>query len=115
MSATLPPDERVRAGRPWLQLALVLNAAALVAVLATAPTALRAPLAIVALIMALVGLFRTTPAMGYSPWSLLLLTVSQLLPFLNLLVLIFINGRVTVFLRKHGYSVSALGGAKKNA
>ena len=65
--------------------------------------------AIVAVIMSLVGMFRLASGLGSSTGVKILLVILLLVPLVGLMTLLVLNSRATKALRNAGYKVGLLG------
>jgi hypothetical membrane protein len=70
-------------------------------------------LAIPALVMALIGVWRTGAGLGWHVAARILLQVLMFVPLVNLIVLLVVSGRATRALRGAGYRVGLLGASRK--
>ncbi|MGE5823767.1 MAG: hypothetical protein ACM36A_04160 [Bacteroidota bacterium] len=106
-----PQLERVATGQKLVVYAF------LVYIAAGALRALVSPmlvlLAIPALAMALIGVWRTGAGLGWHVAVRILLLVLMFVPLVNLIVLLVVSGRATRALRDAGYRVGLLGASKK--
>ncbi len=66
-------------------------------------------LAIVAVVMSLIGMFRLASGLGYSTGTKILLVILLLVPLIGLITLLVLNSRATNTLKAAGYKVGLLG------
>jgi hypothetical protein len=66
-------------------------------------------LAIVAIVMSLIGMFRLASGLGYSTGAKVLLVILLLIPLIGLITLLVLNSRATKALKAAGYTVGLLG------
>lgn len=66
-------------------------------------------IAIAAMLMSLVGMFRIGAGMGYTTGAKIGLVVLMVVPLVNLITLLIINARATKTLRAAGFKVGLLG------
>ncbi|MFC5739951.1 hypothetical protein [Dyella tabacisoli] len=69
-------------------------------------------IALCALAMGLVGVFRLSAGMGYSMATKVILTVLMFVPLVSLIVLLVLNAKGTNKLRAAGYRVGLLGASR---
>jgi hypothetical protein len=68
--------------------------------------------AIVAIVMSFVGMFRLAGGLGYSTAAKVLLVVLLVVPLVGVITLLVLNSRATKALREAGYKVGLLGARK---
>ena len=101
--------EQVRTGQRLAVAAILLNL--LTVVLLTVPEGalIRAPLVLVAIVLAVLGIVRMSRGLGINLVVIVLMALGMVMPLLNLVILLVINARATRFLRDHGYQVGLFG------
>ena len=99
--------EDVARGQKMLIYAIVVNFLAIGLRLAIGPSG--ALLNLVAILLALIGIFRIGTGMGFSIIVKILLVLLACIPLINLVVLLSLNSRATKKLRESGYKVGLLG------
>jgi len=105
--------ERVASGQKLVLYAFLVYLAGIFIQMAVGPLA--GLLALVALIMALIGVIRLGSALGWSILSRIGIFILMFVPFVNLLTLLAVNARATTALRSAGYKVGLLGASKPDA
>jgi len=106
-----PELERVATGQKLVVYAFLVYIAA--GALRALVSPLLVLLAIPALVMALIGVWRTGAGLGWHVAVRILLLVLMFVPLVNLIVLLVVSGRATRALRDAGYRVGLLGASKK--
>ena len=66
-------------------------------------------LALVAIVLAIMGLLRCTKGLGYTPGTRGLLVFLAFIPLVSIIMLAIISGRATQALKAQGYKVGLLG------
>ncbi len=74
---------------------------------------IRAPLILVAIVLAVLGIVRMSQELNISLVLIVLMAMGMVIPFLNLVILLVINARATRYLRDHGYTVGMFGAKPK--
>ena len=74
---------------------------------------IRAPLILVAIVLAVLGIVRMSQELNISLVLIVLMALGMVIPFLNLVILLVINARATRYLRDHGYTVGMFGAKPK--
>lgn len=99
--------EQVRTGQRFVIFALLANL--LVAGLRVGTPGISMVLGLFAMAVSIVGVVRMTSGLRYGTAAKIACVVFQLVPFVNLLVLVSLNVRATKVLREAGYTVGLLG------
>jgi hypothetical protein len=68
--------------------------------------------ALTALVMSLVGIFRVGSGMGFGVAAKILLVILMFVPLANLITLLVLNSRATKLLREAGYTVGLMGASR---
>lgn len=99
--------EKVASGQKLIIYAILVNilAIGLVAVFGD----IAGLVSVVALVIALVGMFRLAGGLGYSTAAKIFLLVLVVLPLIGLITLLVLNSRATKALREAGYKVGLFG------
>lgn len=105
-----PELERTASGQKLVVYAFLVYIAAGALRALVSPVAIL--LAIPALIMALIGVWRTASGLGWHVAVRILLLLLMFVPLVNLIVLLVVSGRATRALRAAGYRVGLLGASK---
>jgi hypothetical protein len=100
--------EKVRTGQKMLIYAILLNFVTYGFQGAGLPV-IGVLVAIGALILSLVGIFRVGSGMGFGTVAKIGLVLLMFVPLVNLITLLVLNGRATKMLREAGYAVGLLG------
>jgi hypothetical protein len=103
---------KVASGQRLIIYAILLNLVSLF-VKGTAGDVAGLAAGIVATVVALVGLFRLAPGMGYAVGWRVLLAVLMVIPLIGLITLVILNSRATKALRAGGYKVGLLGASRQ--
>jgi len=103
---------QVASGQRLIIYGILLNLLSLI-VKATAGNVAGLAAAIVATVVALVGLFRLASGMGYAVGWRVLLAVLMVIPLIGLITLVVLNSRATKALRAGGYRVGLLGASRR--
>ena len=103
--------EKVRSGQKMLIYAILLNFVTFGLQAAGTPL-LGLLVAITALIMSLVGIFRVGSGMGFGIVAKILLVLLMFVPLVNLITLLVLNQRATKVLREAGYTVGLMGASR---
>ncbi len=98
-------------GQKLLIYAILINIAAIV-LRSALSTVVAGILGLVTLALAIMGIFGMAAALRFSSAVKVLLTLSMLVPFVNLIVMLFLNVRATKVLKAGGYKVGLLGASK---
>ena len=69
-------------------------------------------LRLVIVVLGLYGIFKIANELGWSGLAKAVTFVLLLLPLVNLITLLFVNGKATAFLKKAGYRVALVGAYK---
>ncbi|HUG77591.1 MAG TPA: hypothetical protein VML57_08925 [Burkholderiales bacterium] len=102
--------EKVASGQKLVIYAILVNFLTIgLQVLIGPPASL---LALVALVLSLVGIYRVGSGMGFSMVAKIGLIVLMFVPLINLITLLVLNGRATARLRDAGYKVGLLGASR---
>lgn len=104
--------EQVCSGQKLAIWAILLNLISIPLILVPEVQLLRAPIVLVALILAVLGLVRMSRALGINLMVIVLMALAMVIPMVNLVILLVINARSTRFLRDHGYTVGMFGATK---
>jgi hypothetical protein len=98
-------------GQKLLIFAILINIAAIV-LRSALSTLLAAVLGLVTLVLAIMGILGMAAALRFTSAVKVLLALSMLIPFVNLVVMLFLNVRATKVLKARGYKVGLLGASK---
>jgi hypothetical protein len=71
-----------------------------------------AVLLLVMLVLGIIGIIRLSGGLGYGVLSVILISVSMIVPVVGLIVLLIVNSKATKYLRENGYKVGLLGATK---
>lgn len=69
-------------------------------------------LGLTTLVLSIMGIFGIAGALRFSTLVKVLLAISMLIPFVNLIVMLILNARATKVLKAGGYNVGLLGASK---
>jgi hypothetical protein len=97
-------------GQKLLIYAILVNIATIVLRGAFGP--LLGLLGLVTLVLSIMGIFGMAAALRFSTLSKVLLAISMLIPRVNLIVMLVLNGKATKVLKAGGYNVGLLGASK---
>ena len=103
--------EKVRSGQKMLIYAILLNFVNFALQAAGTPL-LGLLVALTALVMSLVGIFRVASGMGFGIAVKILLVILMFVPLVNLITLLILNSRATKLLREAGYTVGLMGASR---
>ena len=103
--------EKVRSGQKMLIYAILLNFVTF-ALQAGGTPLLGLIVALTALVMSLVGIFRVGSGMGFGVAAKILLVILMFVPLANLITLLVLNSRATKLLREAGYTVGLMGASR---
>jgi len=103
--------DKVRTGQKMLIYAILLNFVNIGLQAAGIPL-LGFVVAITALILSLVGIFRVASGMGFGVLAKILLVILMFVPLVNLITLLILNSRATRLLREAGYTVGLMGASR---
>ncbi|GAB5558804.1 MAG: hypothetical protein SynsKO_04510 [Synoicihabitans sp.] len=105
--------EQVCSGQRFAIWAILLNLISIPLLQVPEGALIRAPLVLIAIILAVLGIVRMSRALGINLIIIVLMAMGMIVPFLNLVILLIINGRATRYLRAQGYTVGLLGAKKE--
>lgn len=111
-AAQAPEVEKIRIGQKLLIYAILLNIGVSLAAISLPILGL---LQFLVLGVSIFGLVRLFQGMRTAMWARVLLFISMIIPLVNLLVLLGLNGRATKALRRAGYKVGLMGASKRVA
>lgn len=101
--------EQVRSGQRMAVGAIMLNLITVPLLAFPEGAFVRAPLVIVAIILAVLGIVRMSRGLGINLVVIVLMAMGMVVPMVNLVILLIINARATRFLRERGFEVGMLG------
>lgn len=104
--------EQVCSGQKLAIWAIMLNLISIPFLMVPDGALIRAPLVLVAIVLAVLGIVRMARALGISLILIVLMAMAMVIPLANLVILLVINARATRFLRDHGYTVGMFGARK---
>ena len=104
--------ERVATGQKLVIWAILVNITATALQVAVNP--LFGLLGLVALVMSVFGVIKLSSGLGSALWARLIYVLLMILPLVNLITLLILNGRATKVLRANGYKVGLMGASKKD-
>lgn len=105
--------QQVCSGQRFAVWAIMLNLLTVPLLLVPEGALIRAPLILVAIVLAVLGIVRMSRGLQISLTLIVLMAMGMLIPFLNLVILLIINARATRFLRDQGYTVGLFGAKKQ--
>ncbi|MBT5900761.1 MAG: hypothetical protein HOH58_01475 [Opitutaceae bacterium] len=112
-SAERAQAARVCSGQRFAVWAIMLNLLTVPLLLVPEGALIRAPLILVAIVLAVLGIVRMSQELNISLVLIVLMAMGMVIPFLNLVILLVINARATRYLRDHGYTVGMFGAKPK--
>lgn len=101
--------EQVRSGQRIAIAAILLHLISVPLMTVPEGVFIRAPLVIVAIVLAVLGIVRMSRGLGIDLVIIVLMALGMVVPLVNLVILVIINARATRFLRDRGYVVGMLG------
>ena len=105
-------SEQVRSGQKLAIWAILLNLISIPFLLVPEGALVRAPLVLVAIVLAVLGIVRMSRALGINLIIIVLMAMAMVIPMVGLVVLLVINAKATRYLRDHGYTVGMFGANK---
>ena len=103
--------EHIRSGQKFIIYAIFANF--IFVGLRTAYPVFAASLVLGATIVAIIGLLRLASGLNYGRGAKVLFVILQFVPLINLIVLIVLNARATIILRKAGYKMGLFGAGSR--
>lgn len=104
--------EQVCSGQKLAVGAILLNLISVPFLMVPEGAVIRAPLVLIAIVLAVLGIVRMARALGINLIVIVLMAMAMVIPLVNLVILLIINARATSFLRDHGYTVGMFGAKK---
>ena len=101
--------EQVRSGQRWALVAILLNLISVPLLLVPEGALIRAPLVLVAIILAVLGIVRMSRGLGINLVLIVLMAMGMVVPLVNLVILLIINVQATRYLRSRGFEIGLLG------
>ena len=101
--------EQVRTGQRMAVVAILMNLISVPLLMVPEGELIRAPLVLVAIVLAVLGIVRMSRGLGVNLVVIVLMAMGMVVPLVNLVILLVINARATRFLRGHGYQVGLFG------
>ena len=99
--------ESLASGQKLVIFAILLNIAG--GVLHFVIGSIAALVSIGAFVMSIIGILRLCSGLGYSIGVKILMLVLMIVPLINLITLVILNGKATKILRENGYTVGLFG------